>query len=52
MFQNLNFTPYNLEVFGFYSLKFGGVWILNPKVLEFGGVKSQRPQTLDGKIQF
>ena len=24
-FQNLDFTPYILEVFGFYSLKFWGV---------------------------
>ena len=51
MFQNLDFTSYILGVFGFYSLKFEGVWILNPEVSKFGGVKSQHPQTLRGKIQ-
>ena len=50
-FQNLDFTPYILGVFGFYSLEFEGVWILNPKISEFGGVKSQHPQTLGSKIQ-
>ena len=50
-FQNLDFTPYILEVFGFYSLKFWGVWILYPKVSEFWGIKSQHFQTLESKIQ-
>ena len=51
MFQNLDFIPYILGVFGFYFLKFEGVWILNSQVSKFGGVKSQHPQTLRGKIQ-
>jgi len=38
-------------MFGFYFPKFGGVWILHPKVSEFGGVKSKHSQTLGGKIQ-
>ena len=42
MFQNLDFTPYVLEEFRFYSLKFWDVWILHPKVLEFRGVKSKQ----------
>ena len=51
MFHNLDFTPYILEVFRFYFLKFWSIWILHPKVSEFRGVKSKQPETLWGKIQ-
>ena len=47
MFQNLEI----LRMFGFYSLKFGSIWILLPKVSEFSDVKSKYFQTLEGKIQ-
>jgi len=43
MFQNLDFSPYILGMFRFYSLKFSGVWILHAKLSEFGGVKSKQP---------
>ena len=42
----------SLGVFGFYSLKFRGIWILHPEVSEFGYVKSKHLLTLGGKIQF
>ena len=38
-------------MFGFYSLKFGSVWILHPKISKFGGIKSKYLETLWGKIQ-
>lgn len=31
-FQILDFTPYILGVFGFYFLKFEGIWILKDKI--------------------
>jgi len=43
-FQNLDFIRYILEVFGFYFLKFWGVWILHPKVLEFGVKNPNNPK--------
>ena len=30
-FQNLDFTSYVLKDFGFYFLKFWGIWILHPQ---------------------
>ena len=50
-FQNLDFTPYILRVFGIYCLNFWGIWILHLKFSEFQGIKSQHSQTLEGKIQ-
>ena len=38
-------------MFGFYSPKFRGVWILHPKVSKFEGVKSKYSQNLGSKIQ-
>ena len=48
---HVGFYTYVSEVFGFYSLKFWGVWILHPKVSEFRGVKFKHPKTLESKIQ-
>ena len=41
-FQKLDFNPYILKVFGFCSLKFWDVWILHPKISEFGNEKSKQ----------
>ena len=38
-------------MFEFYFLKFRNVWILNPEVLKFGGLKFKHSQILGSKIQ-